>query len=129
MTETARIKSSPQNWRAWGLIISVLTGQKIPKFDLWAFIDVEYIIAKYLLIKKKNLVKWFNVQNWLELGPQLPSLIEQSFYNRMYESNPRNDDFDGLPFDGDERLINRRQLYPLHANIVFSLNNGSSVDV
>ena len=33
MDETARIKSSPQNGRAWGLIISVLTGKKILKFD------------------------------------------------------------------------------------------------
>ena len=27
MSETARIKSSPQNWRAWVLVISVMTGQ------------------------------------------------------------------------------------------------------
>ena len=49
MTETAQIKYSPQNWRAWCLIISGLTGQKILKFDWWVVIDVDYIIAKEFL--------------------------------------------------------------------------------
>ena len=33
------------------------------------------------------------------------SLVERSFYNRIYERNPQNSDFVDLPFDGDQRLI------------------------
>ena len=36
------------------------------------------------------------------------SLIKQSLDNRIYESNPQNDYFGGLPCDRDERLINRQ---------------------
>ena len=46
MAKTAQIKSSPQKCRAWGHIISVLTGQNILKFDWWVVIDVDYRIAK-----------------------------------------------------------------------------------
>ena len=50
MAETGRIKSSPQKWCTWELIILGLTGQKILKFDWWVFIDMEYILAKVSLI-------------------------------------------------------------------------------
>ena len=33
------------------------------------------------------------------------SLTKKSLYNRIYESNHQNDNFDNLPFDGDEGLI------------------------
>ena len=65
------MKSSPQNWCAWGLIISVLTGQEMLKFDWWVVIDMDYRIAKEFLIFFYDLVKLFTVQNWLELGLQL----------------------------------------------------------
>ena len=35
------------------------------------------------------------------------SLTEQSLNNRIYDRNPRNDNLNDLPFDGDESLINR----------------------
>ena len=35
------------------------------------------------------------------------STIKLLLDNRGYQSNPRNANFDGLPFDGDEKLINR----------------------
>ena len=44
---------------------------------------------------------------------------------RIYKSSPGNADFDDLPFDGDERLITRRQLYHINDNIIFRLVNGS----
>ena len=74
MAKTARINSSPQNWSAWGLIISGLTEQKKLKFDWWVVIDVDYIIAKGFFIFY-NLVKLFTVQNQLELGPQIPKAM------------------------------------------------------
>ena len=46
--------------------------------------------------------------------------IEQSLNNRRYEINPQNENFDDLPFDGDERLIARRQLYCINDNMLFS---------
>ena len=39
------------------------------------------------------------------------SLIKQSLDNRIYKSSYQNYDFNDLPFDGDERMIARRQLY------------------
>ena len=47
----------------------------------------------------------------------------------MYVINPRNANFDDLPFDNYERLINRWQLYCINYNIIFGLINGSSVYV
>ena len=52
------------------------------------------------------------------------SLIKLSFDNRIYKSNPRNADFDDLPFDGNEKLITRLLMYRVNDDIVFSLNNG-----
>ena len=49
------------------------------------------------------------------------SPIKQSFDNWMYESNPPNSDFDSLPFDGDEILITRRQIYCLNYDIIEKL--------
>ena len=57
------------------------------------------------------------------------SSIEQLVDNRIYESNPWNADFDDLPFYGDKGLITRWLIYPINDNIVFGLNNGSSVYV
>ena len=42
------------------------------------------------------------------------SYIERSFDSRIYESNTQNDDLNYLPFDGDERLITRQQIYRIH---------------
>ena len=41
----------------------------------------------------------------------------------MYEIYPRNENFNDLPFYGDERLITIRQIYPIHDDIVERLNN------
>ena len=73
MARTARIKSSPPKWCAWGLVISGMTGQNILKFDWWVVIDMEYRIVKVFL----NFYYLFNVftaQNWLKLDPQLPKI-------------------------------------------------------
>ena len=51
------------------------------------------------------------------------------FDNKIYEINPGNADLDDLPFDGDERLIARQWIYPINDDIIFSLNNGSRIDV
>ena len=42
------------------------------------------------------------------------SSIKQLLYNIMYKINPRNSDFDDLPFDGDERLVAIRWLYRIN---------------
>ena len=57
------------------------------------------------------------------------SLIKRSVYNKIYESNSQNSDFDEKPFDGDERLIARRRISRINDDIVFRLKNGSSVDL
>ena len=57
------------------------------------------------------------------------SLIEWLSDNKIYERNNWNDDFDDLTFDGDERLIDRRQLYSINDDIVFRLIKGSSIHV
>ena len=55
--------------------------------------------------------------------------IERSLDNRGYESDPLNDDCDDLNFDGNERLISRKQLYCINNDIVFILINVSRVYV
>ena len=57
------------------------------------------------------------------------SLTEQSLDNRIYDSNPRNENLNDLPFDGDEGLINRWWIYRKNNNIIFRLINGLSVYV
>ena len=57
------------------------------------------------------------------------STIERAFDNWMHESNPQYSNFDRLPFDSDERLITRQQIYCINGYIVERLNNGSIVDV
>ena len=47
----------------------------------------------------------------------------------MYKSNPSNSDIYYLPFDGDERLVTRWQIYRIKDDIIEGLNNGSIVDV
>ena len=47
----------------------------------------------------------------------------------MYKSNPQNSNFNDLPFDGDERLITKRQIYHINDNIAETLNNGLIVDI
>ena len=56
------------------------------------------------------------------------SLIKRSFDNRIYESNPQNTNFNYLTFDGNKRLIIRRQIYHINDDIIFGMNNGFSVD-
>ena len=41
-----------------------------------------------------NIEKFLNVRS-----------IERQFDNRIYESNPQNDDFNNIPFDGSKRYI------------------------
>ena len=57
------------------------------------------------------------------------SLIGLWFDKRIYESSPQNANFYDLPFDDDERLITRKRIYSIYADIVFRLNNGSIVYV
>ena len=57
------------------------------------------------------------------------SSIERLFNNIIYKSNLQNANFNDLYFDGDERLINGRQIYRINNDIKFKLNNGSSVYV
>ena len=57
------------------------------------------------------------------------SLTKQLLDNRIYDSNPRNDNLNDLPFDGDESLINIWWLYRKNNNIIFRLINGLSVYV
>ena len=87
--------------------------------------------------------RWFTHWIWTKVVHKLPidcltdniverlkvSLTKQCFDNRIYEGNTQNYDFNDLSFDGDERLITRRQLYRINGNIIFRLNNGSSVDI
>ena len=47
----------------------------------------------------------------------------------MYVSNPRNDNFNDLLFDGHQCLITRQQIYGVNYNIIERLNNGFIVDV
>ena len=56
-------------------------------------------------------------------------LIECSLDNRIYESNPKNNNFGDLHFDGDESLIARQRIYRINDDIVISFNNGLSVYV
>ena len=56
-------------------------------------------------------------------------LIGQSLDDITYKINPQNDDFDDLPFDGNERFITIWRLYRMDDNIIFRLKNGSSFDV
>ena len=47
----------------------------------------------------------------------------------MYVINPRYYDLSDVPFDDDERLIAKRQIYRINNNSVERLNNGSIVDI
>ena len=57
------------------------------------------------------------------------SSIEQSLYNRIYESNTQTANFYDLPFDGDERLITIWRIYCINDDTICMLNNGSSAYV
>ena len=52
--------------------------------------------------------------------------IELLLDNGTYNINNINDNFDDLPFDGNERFISRQQLYRINDDIVFRLINDSS---
>ena len=47
----------------------------------------------------------------------------------MYISNPQNDNFNDLLFDGHQSLITRQRIYRVNYDIVERLNNGFIVDV
>ena len=49
------------------------------------------------------------------------SLMERLFDNRIYESNLQNAYFGALPFDGDQSLLTRWQIYCINDDIVFRL--------
>ena len=55
------------------------------------------------------------------------SSAKRLLYNIIYKSNPRNANFDYLPFDGDERLIARRRLYHINDDFVSMFINGLSI--
>ena len=55
--------------------------------------------------------------------------IWQSFDNLLYESNTINASFIDLPFDGDERLITKWQIYFINGDVIEWLNNGSIIDL
>ena len=57
------------------------------------------------------------------------STIRQQLVDIIYEINPRDANFDNLPFDGDERLIARQKIYRINDDIVFRLNNGFRIYV
>ena len=52
------------------------------------------------------------------------SLMKSLFDNWMYVSNPINDNFDDLPFYGDQRSITRWKIYRINDDIVEMLYNG-----
>ena len=47
----------------------------------------------------------------------------------MYVSKPQNSDFDDLPLNGDQNLINIHIIYHINDDIIEGLNNGFIVDV
>ena len=51
------------------------------------------------------------------------------FDNLKCVINPRNTNFNDLPFDFDQRFINRRQIYCINDNIIKKLNIVLIVDV
>ena len=57
------------------------------------------------------------------------SYIEQYFDNIIYEINTQNAYFEGLTFDGDERLITRLRIYYINGDIIFRLKYGSIINV
>ena len=65
-----------------------------------------------------------NIVEILKVG-----LIEWSFDNWIYISNFQSANFYDLPFDVDQRLITRQQIYLINDDIVERLNNGFIVDV
>ena len=52
------------------------------------------------------------------------SLIELSFDKWIHVSNTQNENFYGLTYDGDQRLITGQQIYHVNDDIVERLNNG-----
>ena len=70
MAETARIKSSPPKWRAWGLIISGLTEKNWNLIGGWSLTWNTELQNDFYFID--DLVNLLNAQNRLKLGPQLP---------------------------------------------------------
>ena len=57
------------------------------------------------------------------------SLIKKILDKWMYVINPWYYDLSDVPFDDDERLIAKRQIYRINNNSVERLNNGSIVDI
>ena len=57
------------------------------------------------------------------------NLTKQSLDNRIYKSNPQNSNFGDLPFDSDERWIDRQRLYHIKDDIVLRLINSLIVYV
>ena len=57
------------------------------------------------------------------------SLIERSFDNLKCGSNPQNADFDDLPFEYDQMLITRQQIYCINDNIIERLNYSLTIDI
>ena len=85
-------------------------------------LHIEY---KQRLFTKPPIDRSFNnILETLKVSP-----IELLYDNRISESNPQHSDFDDLPFDGDEGLLARRQLYRVDYHIICRLINGSTIYV
>ena len=82
MAETARIKSSRKNWRAWGIIISGLTRQKnLNLCGGWSLTWTIELLNNFWIFY--NLVNLFTTQNRLKLGPQIPTYEIKKSYSRI----------------------------------------------
>ena len=55
------------------------------------------------------------------------SFIEGSLDNIIYKSNTQNSNSNELPFDGDERFIDKKILYCINIIIIFRLINGLNI--
>ena len=72
MAEMDQIKSSPQNWRARGLIISVLTNKEYQKLIRgWSLTWTTELPKK--ILKFENFAILLTPQNQLKLSPQISS--------------------------------------------------------
>ena len=57
------------------------------------------------------------------------SSTKQLFDNWLYVRNPRNVNYDDLPFDGDEILITREWIDRINDDIIERPNNSSVFDI
>ena len=85
----------------------------------WQFWWIAYWIRTKVVQKTTHRSFTDNTVERLEV-----SLIKWSFDNWMYVSNPWNENFYYLPFNCDERLITRRQIYHVNYDIIEKAEQG-----